>query len=159
MSTSASAGTTGSPSSFGWERGWFAIRSWRSLSMLAIESRFLPYTGVVIGRQRAGYLSLSSSWLRERGREMDGNSGRGYSRWQVDSTTLFDQRTASRSSQSPRVTPCPTPCPSQTSHGLPPSQQPRCFSPRLRPRRAWHSPRLKIRLNIWMTSKKSGIRK
>ena len=67
MSTRASAGTTDSPSSFGWERGWFAIRSWRSLSMLAIESRFLPYTGVVIGRQRAGYLSLSSSWLREGG--------------------------------------------------------------------------------------------
>ena len=76
MSTRASAGTAGSPSSFEWERGWFAIRSWRSLSMSAIESRFLPYIGIVAEKQRVGYLLLS--WLGGRGK-----MGRGYWRWQA----------------------------------------------------------------------------
>ena len=35
--------------------------------MSAIESRFLPYSGIVVGRQRVGYLSLSSSWREREG--------------------------------------------------------------------------------------------
>lgn len=40
--------------------------------MSAIESRFLPYVGIVAGQQRAGY--LLSSW----GLEGEGSSCRGY---------------------------------------------------------------------------------
>jgi len=46
-------------------------------------------------RKTEGWIFVAVVVVVEGGREMDGNSGRGYSRWQVDSTTLFDRRTAS----------------------------------------------------------------
>ena len=115
MSTRASAGTTGSPSSFRWERGWFATSLWRSLSMSAIESRFLPYTGIVAGRYRAGYL-LSLRWL-----EGEGERG-GFVPWVLKAgghpPRLIDtaSRTGQQSPSHTRVTPMPDPVHSLLEH-------------------------------------------
>ena len=158
MSTRASAGTTDSPSSLRCARGWSAIRSWRSLSMSAIESRLLPYSGMIVEKQVVGY-SLSLRWVEGKV-EGEGVIVRS---WVIEGCRQFNPLcsidTASRIGQQKESRPCLIQSHSQTSHGLLLSQRPRCFSHGRRQRRVWLSRRLKIPLNIWISSKRSGTRR